>query len=177
MSSYRFAALLLSSFAVASSAMATDAPQSVSSAIQQPAMSMPADHVAPSAPNGPNTAPTINRELPNQPQNQQPYQPNHPVLGPFLPNGDKAIDAYHQTQDAAPSDQTPKFVPKRLSSQERWNRLTAEERMVIITEWKNLDETVRPAFPVFRDNALEAQAHQQAHQNTTSTAPAAAASQ
>lgn len=49
-------------------------------------------------------------------------------------------------------------VPKRLSAQERWNRLSPEERANIINEWSRLDETIRPVFPIYRDNALEQQA-------------------
>lgn len=71
-------------------------------------------------------------------------------------NSDGALSSDQNT--ASEAAQRP--VPKRLSAQERWNRLSPEDRHVIINEWLQLDETIRPVFPTFRDNALEQQALQ-----------------
>ncbi len=99
------------------------------------------------------------------------------MVGPVQPNNsataDKAATDSTAEQGTDPNNTAgPRPVPKRLSAQERWNRLTPEERSVIINEWQKLDETIRPVFPVFRDNALEAQALQQGPISPASIAPA-----
>lgn len=105
---------------------------------------------------------------------QNPVNSAQPNTMSSADQGTTDMSAGDNTVD--PNNAGPRPVPKRLSAQERWNRLSPEERSIVINEWLKLDETIRPVFPVFRDNALEAQAHQQGPISPASITPAQPAS-
>lgn len=98
-----------------------------------------------------------------QTQNTVPQNPAHDAI----PSVTGTTDA----PDTTIMDTPPRPMPKRLTPQERWNRMSPEQRSVIVNEWLELDETVRPVFPVYRDNALEQQNRQTAPQDVPQTVP------
>lgn len=47
---------------------------------------------------------------------------------------------------------SPQLRPAPL---EQWKAMSIDKRRALIAEWEKLDERTRPAFPVYRDAALE----------------------
>lgn len=56
-----------------------------------------------------------------------------------------------------PVTHTIRAIPQlRITPAEQWKAMPIGDRRALIAAWEKLDETTRPAFPVYRDTALEA---------------------
>lgn len=86
-----------------------------------------------------------------------------------------AVLALASLTGAAP---VPQPVATDSKAQEVWKNMTRQERDALVRQWEALDETTRPAFPVFRDQLLDPRENTAFPENNAAdNSPAAPATQ
>ncbi len=74
-------------------------------------------------------------------------------------NGIPIAEPIASTALAPTSDNSTLIKKTKLRDLDLWMQLSEEERILIVEHWRNLPETTRPAFPLYRTRVLEKREH------------------